>query len=322
MIERHPSHAQPRAGHALRSRIDRPLSAALGDTVPAPVTAGASAQLPIGVFDSGVGGLTVMHALARHLPGEDLLYLGDTARVPYGARSGDTVRRYSHRVAGHLWRRGIKALVVACNTATTWALPSLSAAGAALGVPVLGVIEPGAARARALTRNGHVGVIGTEGTVRGGAYTAALHAAAPALRIDAVACPLFVALAEEGWHEGEIADRVAERYLAPLRGGPDTLILGCTHYPLLRDSIQRALPGVRLVDSAHSTAEATAALLAAHGLLRPTPRGAHHFLVTDHVERFRSVGERFLGAPLDAVELVDIRDDDGDAFGPPGSGQP
>lgn len=289
--------------------------------MPAPAAVGASAALPIGVFDSGVGGLTVMQALAARLPGEDLLYLGDTARVPYGARSGDTVRRYSHRVAGHLWRRGIKALVVACNTATTWALPSLTAAGAALGVPVLGVIEPGAARALAVTRRGHIGVIGTEGTVRGGAYTAALHAQRPELRVDSVACPLFVALAEEGWHEGDIADRVAARYLEGLRDGPDTLILGCTHYPLLRAAIQKALPDVRLVDSAHSTAEAAADMLGARGLLRVSPGGARRYLVTDHVERFHVVGERFLGGPLGEVELVDIRDDDGEAFGLPGSGR-
>lgn len=288
---------------------------------PAPATApsGAAADLPIGVFDSGVGGLTVMQAIASRLPGEDLLYLGDTARVPYGARSGDTVRRYSHRVAGHLWRRGIKALVVACNTATTWALPSLAAAGAELGVPVLGVIEPGVERALSVTRIGHVAVIGTEGTVRGGAYTQALRARHPGLRVDAVACPLFVALAEEGWHEGDIAERVAERYLAPLRAGADTLILGCTHYPLLATAIQSALPDVALVDSAHSTAEATARMLAAHGLLRSAGGGQQRFLVTDHVERFHVVGERFLGGPLGEVELVDIRDDDGEAFGLPGS---
>ncbi|MFM2246038.1 MAG: glutamate racemase [Pseudomonadota bacterium] len=289
---------------------------------PAPATTpqGASADLPIGVFDSGVGGLTVMQALAARLPGEDLLYLGDTARVPYGARSGDTVRRYSHRVAGHLWRRGIKALVVACNTATTWALPSLAAAGAALGVPVLGVIEPGVERALAVTRNRYVAVIGTEGTVRGGAYTRALLSRAPDLRVDALACPLFVALAEEGWHEGDIADRVAQRYLEPLAGGADTLILGCTHYPLLAGAIRKALPGVALVDSARSTAEATAGMLAAHQLLRASGGGSQRFLVTDHVERFHVVGERFLGGPLGDVELVDIRDDDGEAFGLPGSG--
>ncbi len=288
---------------------------------PASAPPGALADLPIGVFDSGVGGLTVMQALAARLPDEDLLYLGDTARVPYGARSGDTVRRYSHRVAGHLWRRGIKALVVACNTATTWALPSLAAAGAELGVPVLGVIEPGVDRALAVSRRGHVAVIGTEGTVRGGAYTRALLARQPGLRVDAVACPLFVALAEEGWHEGDIADRVAERYLASLRAGPDTLILGCTHYPLLAKAIQSALPDVALVDSAHSTAEATARMLAAHGLLRSAGGGQRRFLVTDHVERFHVVGERFLGGPLGEVELVDIRDDDGEAFGAPGSAQ-
>ena len=291
----------PQRAAAANELSDRPLS-----------------SLPIGVFDSGVGGLTVMKALASRLPGEDLLYLGDTARVPYGARSGQTVQRYAHRVAGHLFRRGIKALVVACNTATTWALPSLQSAGARRGVPVLGVIEPGVLRALTQTRSGHVGVIGTEGTVRGGAYARALQAARPDARVESVACPLFVALAEEGWNEGEIANAVAERYLGGLRGGPDTIILGCTHYPLLSGAIGAALPGACLVDSATATAEAAQAMLSAAGLLRP-PGGAGglRYLVTDHVERFELVGERFFGEPLGAVELVDINDDDGLAFDEP-----
>lgn len=271
--------------------------------------------LPIGVFDSGVGGLTVMKALSERLPGEDLLYLGDTARVPYGARSGQTVQRYAHRVAGHLFRRGIKALVVACNTATTWALPSLQRVGGRLGLPVIGVIEPGVARALALSQSGHIGVIGTEGTVRGGAYAAALLRERPDLRVDSVACPLFVALAEEGWNDGQIAELSAERYLASLRGGADTLILGCTHYPLLAAAISKALPGVALVDSAGATADATAALLAAEGALRGRASGGElRFLVTDHVERFEAIGARFFGQPLGGVELVDIHDEDGAAF--------
>ena len=277
--------------------------------------------LPIGVFDSGVGGLTVMKALAARLPGEDLLYLGDTARVPYGARSGQTVQRYAHRVAGHLFRRGIKALVVACNTATTWALPSLQAVGGRLGLPVLGVIEPGVARALSLTQNGVVGVIGTEGTVRGGAYTAALLRERPSVQVRSAACPLFVALAEEGWNEGEIAELAAERYLASLRGGPDTLILGCTHYPLLTAAIAKALPGVQLVDAAGATADATAALLATRGALREASSGGQlRYLVTDHVERFEAIGARFFGQPLGGVELVDLGDEDGDAFDERGLG--
>ncbi len=267
-------------------------------------------DLPIGVFDSGVGGLTVLRALRDRLPSEDLLYLGDTARVPYGTRSPDTVVRYARRVAGHLVRRGIKALVVACNTATTWALSDLEAAGAELGLPVIGVISPGVDAALARTRTGHVAVIGTEGTVRGGAYHRHLHARRPDVRVDAIACPLFVALAEEGWTDDDIALLVARRYLAPLRDGADTLILGCTHYPLLADAIVAALPGVTLVDSATATAEATARRLAAAHLLRPSGPGSARFLVTDHVDRFRAVGARFLADAPDPVELVDLTDAD------------
>ena len=208
-------------------------------------------QLPIGVFDSGIGGLTVLAALSRALPSEDLLYLGDTARVPYGTRSPETVTRYSARVASHLYRRGVKALVIACNTATTHALPTLTAAGAAVGVPVIGVVKPGVDEADRLSRGRHVAILGTEGTVRAGRYQAALEARG--LRAEGVACPLFVSLAEEGWIDGDVPRLVAERYLGGLRGGPDTVILGCTHFPLLRPIIQAVLPGVTLIDSAEAT---------------------------------------------------------------------
>ena len=278
-------------------------------------------DLPIGVFDSGVGGLTVLDALRRRLPGEDLLYLGDTARVPYGTRAPETVVRYAHRVAGHLVRRGVKALVIACNTATTWALSELERAAAPLHLPVIGVIAPGVEAALRQTRTGHVAVIGTEGTVRGGAYARHLVAARAGVQVRSLACPLFVSLAEEGWTEGEIARLTAERYLAPLRVGahtPDTLILGCTHYPLLRGVISQALPGVQLIDSASAAAAATAARLGAEGLLRPRGAGgADHFLVTDHVDRFRRVGARFLQAAPDPVELVDLTDADDAALPAP-----
>lgn len=275
-------------------------------------------DLPIGVFDSGVGGLTVLHALANRLPAEDLIYLGDTARVPYGTRSPQTVMRYARRVAGHLVGLGIKALVVACNTASTWALDDLRRAGRAIGIPVVGVIEPGVARALAITRNRYVGVIGTEATVAGGRYAQALRAGG--VRVISQACPLFVPLAEEGWTEGEVARLTAERYLASLRGGPDTVILGCTHYPLLAGVIAAALPGVQLVDSATATAEATEEVLARHGLLRPTGgSGGCRYLVTDHAERFGRVGARFLGAPPWPIEVVDLVEDD-DAMLPAASG--
>lgn len=271
-------------------------------------------ELPIGVFDSGIGGLTVHDALARRLPQENLLYLGDTARVPYGTRSPETVLRYAQRVAGHLYTRGVKALVIACNTATTWALPALQATGEALGVPVLGVIVPGAERALAATQSGYIGVIGTEGTVRGGRYEVELRARRPDLRLVALACPLFVSLAEEGWTSNDVAHLVAERYLAPLRNGPDTLILGCTHYPLLAGAIRAALPGVTLVDSASATADATATMLQQRGLLRRGGPGWQRYLVTDNLSRFSAVGRHFLGREPAPAQVVDLEDADSAAW--------
>lgn len=267
---------------------------------------------PIGVFDSGIGGLTVLAALRRRLPGEHLLYLGDTARVPYGTRSPATVERYSLRVAGHLVRRGVKALVVACNTASTWALGPLRAALEPRGIPVLGVIEPGARLAAAQSPTGRVGVIGTEGTVRGGVYPRTLAALRPGLVVQAVPCPLFVALAEEGWTDGEVARLTAEAYLAPLRGQIDTLILGCTHYPLLRGPIAAALPGVQLIDSAVAVAEATALRIAEAGLARTDAAGpgAAGYLVTDNPERFQAVGARFLHEAPPLPTVVDLTPDD------------
>ncbi|MCB9779161.1 MAG: glutamate racemase [Alphaproteobacteria bacterium] len=267
-------------------------------------------ELPIGVFDSGVGGLTVLAALRRVLPEEHLLYLGDTARVPYGTRAPETVLRYAEGVAGHLLGHGIKALVVACNTATTWALPALERTGRDRGVPVVGVIRPGVDTALRVTQ-GRVAVIGTEGTVQGGRYAALLDAMAPQVTHQSVACPLFVALAEEGWTEGPVARLVAQEYLGGLRDQVDTVILGCTHYPLLRDTIADVLPGVTLVDSAESTAHATAAMLTEHGLLRRGgPRATEQFLVTDNLARFERVGERFLGRVPSPARVVDLAEAD------------
>jgi glutamate racemase len=266
-----------------------------------------SPDLPIGVFDSGVGGLTVVRALRDALPAEDLVYLGDTARVPYGTRSPATVQRYAQRLAGHLVRRGVKALVVACNTATTYAIEELVAVGKPRGIPVIGVIEPGVEAALRVTK-GHVGVIGTDGTIRGGAYTTLLHAHDPELVISTAACPLFVALAEEGWTDGHIARAVAVRYLTDLTDGPDTLILGCTHYPLLTDAIASALPGVTLVDSATSTAQAVREALVAQNLAKTSGIGTTHFLVTDNERRFVEVGTRFFGVAPSPTELIDLDD--------------
>ncbi len=262
-------------------------------------------ELPIGVFDSGVGGLTVVAALRELMPDEDILYLGDTARVPYGTRSPSTVNRYFQGVAGHLVRRGIKALVVACNTATTYALDSLTLAGAQLDIPVVGVIAPGVEAAIA-TAKSHVGIIGTLGTIRGNAYAQMLKLAAPELQVTSIPCPLFVALAEEGWTEGAIANAIAERYLEPLKNGTDTLILGCTHYPLLTAAIAAALPHVTLVDSAHATAHSVSSTLEAHGLRRHGHQGKSRFLVTDNPERFIAVGTRFLGRAPQPTELIDL----------------
>lgn len=277
------------------------------------------ADLPIGVFDSGVGGLTVVRAIRALMPGEDLLYLGDTARVPYGTRSPETVERYAQRVAGHLTRRGIKALVVACNTATTYALSGLIEEGQRRGIPVVGVITPGVEAAIAECKE-HVGVIGTEGTIAGGEYARQLADVAPGLTVSSVSCPLFVALAEEGWTDGEVSRLVAERYLAPLRQGPDTLILGCTHYPLLVDAIAAALPGVTLVDSAHSTARALSETLRNADLLSRSAEGKTHFLVTDNRQRFIEVGTRFFGEPPHPTELVDLDDLDQAAWSAKGNG--
>jgi glutamate racemase len=263
---------------------------------------------PIGVFDSGVGGLTVLKALLERLPGERTVYLGDTARVPYGTKSPDVVTRYSLKNAELLMEHGIKLLVVACNTASSVALPALSKA---LPVPVIGVIGPGAAAAAKATRSGRVGVIGTEGTIASGAYQRALVEARADVVTVTQACPLFVPLAEEGWTEGDVPKLVAQRYLSPLLAhNIDTLVLGCTHYPLLTEVIARAAgPEVVLVDSAHATAERVELLLREKDLLNSSleSRASSLFLVTDVPGRFEAVGSRFLGQPLSAARQVDLR---------------
>jgi glutamate racemase len=259
----------------------------------------------IGVFDSGVGGLTVFQEIERALPSESLIYLGDSARVPYGTKSAETVTRYAMEAAAHLLSRGVKALVVACNTATAASLPQLRSQ---LSIPVIGVIEPGARAAVAATR-GRVGVIATEGTVRSRAYTAAIAALDPSVQVSEQACPLFVALAEEGWANTRVAQEVAEVYLAPLiDAGIDTLVLGCTHYPILKATIRKVIgDGIAIVDSAETTAAALAdvlkdeKLLAAEGSSR-----VQHFLVTDAAERFQRVAEEFLDRKVTELELVHI----------------
>ena len=264
---------------------------------------------PIGVFDSGMGGLTVMRALVERLPHESFVYLGDTARLPYGSKSADTVRRYAVQCASALMRHDIKLLVVACNTASATALPALTEA--LKPIPVLGVIEPGADAAVKAAPSGRIAVIATEGTINGGAYQRAIHARKPNAVVTQQACPLFVALAEEGLTDGPIVALAAKRYLDPLLGGasPECLVLGCTHFPVLKETIGLiAGPDVKLVDSAETTAVAVQRLLDEQDLARTGGTRILRFLATDAPERFARVGEIFLGskiAPAD-VELVDL----------------
>jgi len=256
---------------------------------------------PIGVFDSGVGGLTVFREISRALPHHPLIYLGDSARVPYGTKSPQTVTRYTLEAANHLMERGIAMLVVACNTATAAALPLLIEK---LSIPVIGVVEPGARAAVEKTR-GRVGVIATEGTVKSRAYTKAIHRIAASVEVIESAAPLFVPLAEEGWANTHVAREVAEIYLGPLiDAGIDTLVLGCTHYPILRGTIEKVVGDkVHIVDSAETTAQAVKKSVA--------PRAAngdpeYHFLVTDAEDRFRRIAAEFLEHEIDNLELVTI----------------
>lgn len=261
---------------------------------------------PIGVFDSGVGGLTVVREILSRLPAEPIVYFGDTARVPYGPKSPDIVRRYAREAAAFLLSRGVKAIVVACNTATAAAADALAAQ---LDVPVLGVIEPGARAAVAATRTGRIGVIGTVGTINSGAYDLAVRRRLPEARVYAQPCPLFVPLAEEGLVDGDAARLIAESYLHPLRAlDVDVLVLGCTHYPLLRPLIARIMtPAVALVDSGAETAAELHGVLERRGLLRAaaTPP-VHAFVASDAPLRFREIASRFLGRPVTEVERVDV----------------
>jgi glutamate racemase len=257
---------------------------------------------PVGVFDSGLGGLTVAHAIMQQLPAESLIYFGDTARVPYGPKSPDTVRRYSREISGFLIEQGVKAIVVACNTATAHALPVLREE---LPVPVIGVVEPGARAAVRATRTGHIGVIGTAGTIRSQAYVRAIHAEAPDARVTALACPLFVPLVEEGWTNHEAAHLIAEEYLAPfVKDRIDTLVLGCTHYPLLKPLIGEIIGrSVRLIDSAEETAADTSRMLAAHQLAAAEGEGEYRFIASDDPQQFLTLGRRFLGSAIERVEV-------------------
>jgi glutamate racemase len=262
-------------------------------------------RAPIGVFDSGIGGLTVARALFERLPRESVIYFGDTARVPYGPKSPDTVRRYSAEILAYLLHRGVKAVVVACNTSTAHALGYLKEHSP---VPVVGVIEPGARAAVAASKSGIIGVIGTAGTIASGAYERAIKALRPDARVHAQACPLFVPLVEEGWFDHPAAELIAREYLGPLkRSGVDVLVLGCTHYPLLKPLLARVMgPGVALVDSAEETARVVAEELQRLDLLAVGGAHDHRFVVSDDEPHFRRVGARFLGEKIKQVEVVPL----------------
>ena len=279
---------------------------------------------PIGVFDSGVGGLTVLRTLRRRLPGERLLYVGDTARVPYGTKSPEAVLRYSREIVAFLETRRVKLVVIACNTASALALPHLVRDGR---IPVIGVIEPGARAAAQASRSGRIGVLGTPATIRSGAYARAIRRHRPAARVYSQACPLFVPLVEEGWRNGSVVESVARRYLAPLRRARvDTVILGCTHYPALRGVIQKVMgSGVTLIDSAEAVADVVRSGIWATGHARQkralrrarlgrssraegpyahTPlASAVEFRVTDDPKGFVRVGRRLFGNGLAAKHV-------------------
>ena len=275
---------------------------------PSPIT---RHQLPIGVFDSGVGGLTVLRALRQQLPHESFIYLGDTARLPYGTKSAESVVRYSVQAASYLVACGVKYLVVACNTASSVALAPLRERFAPL--PVVGVIEPGAQAACDSSRSGHIAVIATEGTIRGGAYQREIASRAAHTKVVVQACSLFVALAEEGWTEGEIVQATAQRYLGEVLASDreiDTLLLGCTHFPVLRRTLESVVgPKIKIVDSAATTAAFLAADLPARALAASgSGLGSIRMLATDSAERFARVGSLFLSEPVfaDRVELIDL----------------
>ena len=272
-------------------------------------------NLPIGIFDSGVGGLTVYRALHERLPNERFVYLGDTARVPYGTKSLATVERYAVENSKFLEAHGIKLLVVACNTASALALPAIRKA---VQVPVIGVIEPGSRAAVEIAGGANIGVIATEATVNSGAYATAIAALGAAGEVIERACPLFVALAEEGWANSDVARAVAKDYLRDFSKTPvAALVLGCTHYPILRDVISETVGSeIILIDSGAATAADVELLLEKLNLTHDEPLGLYqerrlcddldHFYVTDAAERFAKVAERFLGSAPSILEAVEI----------------
>lgn len=258
---------------------------------------------PIGVFDSGVGGLTVAREIMRQIPGEEIIYFGDTARVPYGSKSRDTIIGFSRQIVKFLRTKKVKAIVVACNTASAFALETISGEN---DIPVIGVVKPGARVAAETTKNGKIGVIGTLGTVNSNIYSQYICGINPELQVFPKACPLFVPLVEEGWLYDSVTVEIAERYFSDLKGyGIDTLVLGCTHYPLIRHTLQRVIgEGVTLVNPAYETAISLKKVLQEEGALRQGTFPEHQFYVSDGSERFRSFANTIL--PCKVIETEDI----------------
>jgi glutamate racemase len=262
-------------------------------------------ERPIGVFDTGIGGLTVLKELLIHLPGESFVYFGDTARVPYGTKSADTVRRFSRENVHLLLERGVKSVVVACNTASAEALPMLQRE---FDVPVVGVIEPGVRAAVDASPSGRIGVIGTAGTIRSGAYQAGIKLLREDADVMAVPCPLFVPLAEEGWVDHVVTEMVAREYLKDFRDrGIDALVLGCTHYPLLKTVIGRVMgPSVRLVDSAVETAREMKRVIQSNDIVGGEGNGHFSVILSDTSPTFDEIARRFLGRDIPEIELVSV----------------
>ena len=264
-------------------------------------------NLPIGMFDSGVGGLTVLREVMRQLPHESTIYFGDTARVPYGSKSRDVIVRFSLEISQFLLQEKVKMLVVACNTASAFALSALRSR---FDVPIVGVIEPGALAALKTTKTERVGVIGTEGTIESQAYTEAIHRLNSKIEVFGQACPLIVPLVEEGWLDKPLALDVVKEYLVPLLGNRiDTLVLGCTHYPLLKNLLSRvAGSSIKLIDSAEETARAVdLKLKECHSEARSSGQPVlHQFYVSDAPEKFEKTGQRFLGQAIPGVKRLDI----------------
>lgn len=261
----------------------------------------------IGIFDSGIGGLTVVREIIKDLPDENIIYLGDTARVPYGTKSEQTVIKYAESNSRFLVSKGIKLLVIACNTASAYAINALENK---LTVPVIGVIKPGAMKAVKTTKNGRIGVIGTPSTIKSNAYTNEIHSLEPEISVYTKACPLFVPLAEEGWVNNKISRSIAVEYLSGLKSfGVDTLILGCTHYPILKETIGSVMgERVTLIDSAEEISSEVLSIIEKNGSLEQSKRGnpKREFYLTDNSDTFLSTANNFLGEKIDSINVVDI----------------